>query len=84
LQFQHGTAQGTVKPSVIEARERGVLFDIGHGMNAFAFKTARAMITNGFYPDTISSDVHALCIEGPAIDLDRWPAPSAKRNGTLF
>ncbi len=62
------TAQGTVKPSVLEARERGVLFDIGHGMNSFAFKTARAMIANGFYPDTISSDVHALCIEGPAFD----------------
>jgi dihydroorotase len=62
------TAQGTVKPSVIEARERGVLFDIGHGLNSFAFKTARAMIANGFYPDTISSDVHVLCIGGPAFD----------------
>src|SRR5258706_7896251 len=61
------TAQGTVKPSVIEARERGVLFDIGHGLNSFAFKTARAMIANGFYPDTISSDVHVLCIGGAAL-----------------
>jgi len=26
------------------------------------------MIANGFYPDTISSDVHALCINGPAFD----------------
>src|SRR5256885_7866212 len=34
----------------------------------FAFKTARAMLANGFYPDTISSDVHTLCIEGPAFD----------------
>ena len=62
------TAQGTVKPAVREARERGVLFDIGHGMGSFAFKTARAMLANGFYPDTISSDVHALCINGPAFD----------------
>lgn len=62
------TAQGTVKAAVRETRERGVLFDIGHGMNSFAFKTARAMIANGFYPDTISSDVHALCIGGPAFD----------------
>ena len=30
---------------------------------------ARAMLANGFYPDTISSDVHALCINGPAFDL---------------
>jgi dihydroorotase len=53
---------------VLEARERGVLFDIGHGKGSFAFKTARAMLANGFYPDTISSDVHALCIDGPAFD----------------
>jgi dihydroorotase len=62
------TAQGTVKAAVREARERGVLFDIGHGMGSFAFRTARAMLANGFYPDTISSDVHALCINGPAFD----------------
>ncbi len=63
------TGQGTVKPEVIEARKRGVIFDIGHGMGSFAFKTARAMLANGFRPDTISSDVHTLCIEGPAFDL---------------
>jgi dihydroorotase len=62
------TAQGTVKRAVIEARERGVLFDIGHGKGSFAFKTARGMLANGFWPDTISSDVHALCINGPAFD----------------
>jgi dihydroorotase len=61
--------QGTVRPAVLRARERGVLFDIGHGMGSFAFKTARAMLANGFLPDTISSDVHALCIDGPAFDL---------------
>jgi len=63
------TAQGTVKPAVLKARERGVMFDIGHGMGSFSFKTARAMLANGFEPDTISSDVHALCINGPAFDL---------------
>jgi len=62
------TVQGTVKPAVLAARKRGVLFDIGHGMGSFAFKTARAMLANGFAPDTISSDVHALCINGPAFD----------------
>ena len=62
------TTQGTVKRAVIEARQRGVLFDIGHGKGSFAFKTARAMLANGFLPDTISSDVHALCINGPAFD----------------
>jgi dihydroorotase len=62
------TAQGTVKRAVLEARARGVTFDIGHGKGSFAFKTARAMLANGFMPDTISSDVHTLCINGPAFD----------------
>jgi dihydroorotase len=60
--------QGKVKEAVLRARRRGVLFDIGHGKGSFAFKTARGMLANGFYPDTISSDVHALCIDGPAFD----------------
>jgi dihydroorotase len=62
-------ADGTVLPAVLEARERGVIFDIGHGMGSFSFATARTMLSNGFEPDCISSDVHALCIEGPAFDL---------------
>jgi dihydroorotase len=60
--------QGRVKDAVLRARKRGVMFDIGHGKGSFAFKTARGMLANGFYPDTISSDVHALCINGPAFD----------------
>src|SRR5438309_8260139 len=60
--------QGKVKRVVMDARARGVKFDIGHGKGSFAFKTARAMLANGFYPDTISSDVHVLCIDGPAYD----------------
>lgn len=62
------SAQGKILPQVLDARERGVLFDIGHGMGSFAFKTGRAMLANGFKPDTISSDVHALSINGPAFD----------------
>jgi dihydroorotase len=63
------TAAGGVRAAVLDARKRGVIFDIGHGMGSFAFKTARTMLANGFAPDCISSDVHALCIEGPAFDL---------------
>ena len=58
-----------IRPEVIEARERGILFDIGHGMGSFSFAVARTMLAGGFMPDTISSDVHALCIDGPAFDL---------------
>lgn len=59
---------GTIKKEVQEARERGVYFDIGHGMGSFSYKTARAMLAGGFPPDTISSDVHAFCADGPAYD----------------
>jgi dihydroorotase len=60
--------KGEVKAALIEARKRGVLFDVGHGMGSFSWKTARAMMDKDFAPDTISSDVHALCIDGPAYD----------------
>jgi dihydroorotase len=61
--------KGRVKSAVLAARERGVIFDIGHGKGSFSWKTARAMMAAEFPPDTISSDVHALCINGPAYDL---------------
>ena len=63
------TREGGVHPAVIKARARGIVFDIGHGMGSFSFDTARIMLANGFMPDCISSDVHALCIDGPAFDL---------------
>jgi dihydroorotase len=63
------TADGRVHPAVLDARQRGIVFDIGHGMGSFSFATARIMMDNGFLPDCISSDVHALCIDGPAFDL---------------
>lgn len=64
-------ADGTIREAVYAARERGVIFDIGHGMGSFSFATTRAMLAQGFAPDTISSDVHALCLHGPAWDLLR-------------
>ncbi len=61
-------AQGKIKPAIEAARKRGVFFDVGHGMGSFSFKTARTMLANSFQPDTISSDIHKLCINGPAFD----------------
>ncbi|MBV8777602.1 MAG: amidohydrolase family protein, partial [Alphaproteobacteria bacterium] len=59
---------GRVREEVAAARERGVVFDIGHGGGSFGFGTAEAMLEAGFLPDVISSDVHALSINGPAFD----------------
>lgn len=60
--------RGNVKEAILAARARGVLFDVGHGMGSFSWKVARKMMAAGFPPDTISSDVHSLCIDGPAFD----------------
>ena len=60
---------GQVLPELWAARDRGVVIDLGHGMGSFSFENARASLAQGFVPDVISSDVHALCIEGPAYDL---------------
>lgn len=62
------TSDGQVKEACWAARERGVLFDIGHGAGSFAFGVAETMMKAGFPPDIISSDVHVLCIDGPAFD----------------
>ncbi len=60
---------GGVLDALVTARERGVLFDIGHGAGAFHFRSAEQAIGSGFPPDIISSDVHTLSINGPAFDL---------------
>jgi dihydroorotase len=59
---------GSVREEVAAARERGIVFDIGHGGGSFGFRTAESMLAAGFLPDVISSDVHALSINGPAFD----------------
>lgn len=60
---------GRVRDEILAARERGVIFDIGHGGGSFGFGTTRKMLAAGFLPDVISSDVHVISIEGPAFDL---------------
>lgn len=59
---------GRVLPSAVRARERGVLFDVGHGEGSFAYRVARSALAQDFPPDTISSDLHAHNIDGPVFD----------------
>ncbi|WDR06832.1 amidohydrolase/deacetylase family metallohydrolase [Devosia rhodophyticola] len=60
---------GQILPQVRAARERGVLFDIAHGMGAFGYATAESALAADFPPDLISSDVHVIAVEGPGFDL---------------
>jgi dihydroorotase len=62
---------GRVWGEAFAARERGVLFDVGHGSGSFVWRVARAALAQGFPPDTISSDIHAHNCAGPVHDLPR-------------
>lgn len=43
-----------------KARDRGVLFDLGHGEGSFVFRNAAPAILQGFKPDFVSTDIHGL------------------------
>lgn len=47
-----------LKPFVIEARKRGIIFDVGHGGGSFTFSQAIPATQQGFFPETISTDLH--------------------------
>jgi dihydroorotase len=62
-------ADGAVLPAVLEARERGVLFDSAHGKSNLSFDVAKVAIAEGFLPDIASSDTSARNWRGPVFDL---------------
>jgi dihydroorotase len=69
---QNIVAGGRVVDSVWGARDRGVLFDVGHGMRSFDFGVAEAAIADGFLPDTISTDFYKRHVgTSPRHDLPR-------------
>jgi dihydroorotase len=47
-----------LKPFLHEARKKGIIFDVGHGGASFAYAQALPAIEEGFFPDTISTDLH--------------------------
>ena len=60
---------GKLLPEVLEARQRGVLFDVGHGAGSFSFDVMEKCLKQEFLPDTISSDLYSANINGPVFDL---------------
>ncbi|SKB52968.1 amidohydrolase/deacetylase family metallohydrolase [Daejeonella lutea] len=59
----------TLKPFVIEARKRGVIFDVGHGGGSFAFSQAIPAAKVGFFPETISTDLHTGSMNSAMKDM---------------
>lgn len=58
-----------VIPEVWAARERGVLFDLGHGGGSFLFEVAKKALAQGFPSDVISTDLHVHCLNDPVYSL---------------
>lgn len=50
---------------VDDARSRGVVMDLGHGSGSFSWDSAEALVELGFWPDTISTDIHRMSVHGP-------------------
>ena len=49
---------GKLKPFIRDAQKRGIIFDVGYGGASFNFTQAIPALKAGFYPNTISTDLH--------------------------
>jgi dihydroorotase len=57
-QFPIILPDGKLNPIMMEARQRGVIFDVGHGAGSFWFRNAVPAVKQGFIPDSMSTDLH--------------------------
>ncbi|WP_187293389.1 amidohydrolase/deacetylase family metallohydrolase [Dyadobacter fermentans] len=62
--------QGKVKPFVLEIQKKGLVFDVGHGGGAFAWRQAIPSIRQGFLANVISTDLHTDSMNGGMKGLD--------------
>lgn len=69
--LEHGIldAHGRVRESVLRARERGVVFDLGHGEGSFGWSVAESALADGFLPSMISTDLHRYNVPEPVHSL---------------
>lgn len=49
---------GKVRPCAKEAQEKGIVFDVGHGGGSFVYEQALPAMEQGFWPNSISTDLH--------------------------
>jgi len=62
-------ANGKLWPQVRDAKESGVLMDVGHGLHNLNFDVARKVLDQGLHPDGVSTDGHRGNRAGPVYDL---------------
>ena len=70
--FTNIVQDGQLLPAALAAKQRGVVFDVGHGGGSFDYTVAEAAIAQGCPPDTISSDVHVFSANTPGMPYLPW------------
>jgi dihydroorotase len=70
--FTNIVQDGRLLPAALAAKQRGVLFDVGHGGGSFDFTVAEVAIPGGCTPDTISSDIHVFSGNTPGMPYLPW------------
>jgi dihydroorotase len=71
-QFTNIVQDGKLLPAALDAKRRGVHFDVGHGGGSFDYTVAEAAIAAGAGPDTISSDIHVFSGNSPGMPYLTW------------
>src|SRR5262249_41632061 len=71
-QFTNIVQDGKLLPAALAAKQRGVIFDVGHGGGSFDYTVAEAAIAQGAAPDTISSDIHVFSGNSPGMPYLTW------------
>jgi dihydroorotase len=61
-------ANNTLKPFVLEAQKRGIIFDVGYGGASFNYSQAIPATKAGLFPNTISTDLHTGSMNGSMKD----------------
>lgn len=52
-----------------QAAARGIVLDVGHGGASFSFDVAKAALSRGLNPQTISTDLHNRSLDGSVWDM---------------
>ena len=71
-QFTNIVQGGQLLPAALMAKQRGVVFDVGHGGGSFDYTVAEAAIQQGCPPDVISSDIHVFSGNTPGMPYLTW------------
>lgn len=61
--------QGRLLPYVMEAKDRGILFDVGHGGAGFWFNQAVPALEQGLWPDSFGTDLHRFSMNAGMKDM---------------